>query len=65
MADRSYLVSEPLLLEVEAPGARLQSRSPRAGGESSLHCEVIGYVYGNVIASLAPDSGLCKMTRKR
>lgn len=42
----AYLVGEPLLLEVEAPGAGLQRGSPRAGCESSLHCDGIGYVCG-------------------
>ena len=42
----SYLVGKPLLLEVEAPSALLQCGSPRAGCESSLHCEGIGCVYG-------------------
>ena len=39
MAEMSYFVGEPLLLEVEASGARLQSGSPRAGCEGSLHYE--------------------------
>ena len=54
MVAMSYLVGEPLLLEVEATGARLQSGSPRAGCECSLHCEGIGRVCGFEISSLAP-----------
>lgn len=54
IAAKSYLVGEPLLLEVEAPGAGLQSRSPRAGCESSLHYVGIGCVYEMEISSLAP-----------
>jgi hypothetical protein len=54
----AYLVGEPLLLEVEAPGAGLQRGSPRAGCESSLHCDGFNMYAEGESQVLLPDSGL-------